>query len=144
MHACLTTVSTLNGSVTWLLCMTLHSKFSYMAWMMFTNFCWIPWCCRIFQSDVWCRLLTAVSKSMNTMYKELLHLCDCTRIRWRRRVWSLHDAPLLKPACSWRSSLSTAVVMHWRMMRQRTLLVIVCLLQASDITSLSQMTWRMC
>ena len=38
-------------------------------------------------------------------------------------MWSMHDFPFLKPACSWRSSLSTAVVLHWRMMRQKTLLV---------------------
>ena len=38
-------------------------------------------------------------------------------------MWSMHDAPFLKPACSYRSNLSTAVVMHWRMMRRKTLLV---------------------
>ena len=35
----------------------------------------------------------------------------------------MHDFPFLKSACSWRSSLSTAVVMSWRMMWQKTLLV---------------------
>ena len=32
-------------------------------------------------------------------------------------MWLMHDSPFLKPACSWCSSLSTAVVMRWRMMR---------------------------
>ena len=75
-------------------------------------------------------------------------------------MWSMHDFPFLKPACSWHSSLSTPVVMRWRMMRQKTLLVmnssvmplqllqseefhiigcfmIAPLFQASGITSLS-------
>ena len=38
-------------------------------------------------------------------------------------MWSMHDFPFLKPACSWRSSLATAVVMHWRMMQPKSLLV---------------------
>ena len=38
-------------------------------------------------------------------------------------MWSNHDLTLLKPACSWCSSVSTAAVMRWRMMRQNTLLV---------------------
>ena len=38
-------------------------------------------------------------------------------------MWSMHCYPFLKPACSWRSSLYTAVVMRWRMMRQVTLLM---------------------
>ena len=29
-------------------------------------------------------------------------------------MWLMHDFPCLKPACSWSSSLSNAVVMHWR------------------------------
>ena len=79
----------------------------------------------------------------------------------------MHDFPFLKPACSWRSSLSTAYVMHWRMMRQKILqmmdssvmplkllhsdrfpffgsLMFVPLFLASDITSLSQTSRRMC
>ena len=78
---------------------------------------------------------------------------------------------MIFPSCSllvfWRSSLFTAVVMLWRMMRQKTLLVmdscmmplqllqsdrfhffgslmIVPLFQASGITSLSQTSCRMC
>ena len=38
-------------------------------------------------------------------------------------MWSMHDFPILTPACSWRRSLSTAVVMRWRLMRQNTMLV---------------------
>ena len=38
-------------------------------------------------------------------------------------MWSVHNFHFLKLACSWSSSLSTAVVMCWRMMRQKTLLV---------------------
>ena len=73
-------------------------------------------------------------------------------------MWPMHDFSFLKPACSWRSSLSTAVVM-----RQKTLLVKDCtvmliqvvtvgqipflwefgVFQASGITSLSQTSWRM-
>ena len=82
-------------------------------------------------------------------------------------MWSMHDFLILKPACSWRSSLSTAAMMRWRMMRQKTLLVmdssvihlqvlhsdrfpllgslmLVPLFQASGITSLFQTSWRMC
>ena len=82
-------------------------------------------------------------------------------------MWSMHDFPFLKPACSWRGSLLTAVVMRWTMMRQKTLLVmdssvmllkllhsdifpffgslvIVPLLRASGITSLSLTSWMMC
>ena len=112
MHPCLTPVSTLKGSVTWLLCMTRPSKFSYKACMMFTNLCGIPWCSEIFQCDGQCRLSNAFSKSTNTTYKELIHSCDYSRISRRTKMWSLHDFPFLKPACSWRSGLSTAVVMR--------------------------------
>ena len=82
-------------------------------------------------------------------------------------MWSMHDFPFLKTACSWRGSLPTAVVMRWTLMRQKTLLVmdssvmllkllhsdkfpflgslvIVPLFLASDITSLSLTSWRMC
>ena len=82
-------------------------------------------------------------------------------------MWSMHDFRFQKPVCSWRSSLSTAVVMRWRMMRQQTLLVmdssvmplqllysdrfpffgslmIVPIFQASCITSLSRASWWMC
>ena len=82
-------------------------------------------------------------------------------------MWSMHDFSFMKPACSWRSNFSTAVVMRWRMMQQKTLLVmvssmmplqllhsgrfpffkslmIVTLLQALGITSLSKTYWRMC
>ena len=38
-------------------------------------------------------------------------------------MWLMHDFPFLKLACSWCSSMSTAVVMCWRMMQQKTLLV---------------------
>ena len=41
-------------------------------------------------------------------------------------MWLMLDFPFLQPACSWRSSLSTAAVMCWRMMRQKTLLVMGC------------------
>ena len=76
-------------------------------------------------------------------------------------MWSMYDFPFLKTTCSWRSSLSTAVVIRWKIMRQKTLLLVgscvmplhlvhldkfpflgswmtVPLLQASGITSLSQ------
>ena len=82
-------------------------------------------------------------------------------------MFAMHDFPFLKPACSWRSSLSTADLMHWRMMRQKVLLVmessvmplqllysdrfpfygslmIEPLFPASRITSLSQTSWMMC
>ena len=36
---------------------------------------------------------------------------------------SMHDFPFLKPACSWRGCLLTAVVMRWTIMRQKTMLV---------------------
>ena len=109
--------------VTCLLCATRHSMFTYKAWMMFTNFCGIKWCRRIFQSDDRCRLSRTFSKSTNTTYKELFYSCDCSRIWRRTKMWSMHDFPFLKPACSWRCSLSTAVVMRMRMMRLKTLLV---------------------
>ena len=165
-HPCLTPMSTRKRSVTWLLCMTQHSTFSYKAWMIFTNFCGIPWCRRIFQSDGWCRLSRAYSKYTNTTDKELFHPRDCSRIWRRTKMWSMHDRPYQKPACLWRSSLSTAVVMRWRMMRQKTLLMMdssvlplqllhsdrfpffslisIPLFQALGITSLSQTSWRMC
>ena len=38
-------------------------------------------------------------------------------------MWSMDDYRFLKPACSWRSSLSTAVVMRWRMMQQKILML---------------------
>ena len=38
-------------------------------------------------------------------------------------MWSMHDIPFLNPACSWCSSLSIVVVIRWRMMQQKTLLV---------------------
>ena len=38
-------------------------------------------------------------------------------------MWSMHDFSFLRPAYSWPSSLSTAVPMHWGMIRQKTLLV---------------------
>ena len=38
-------------------------------------------------------------------------------------MWPMLDFAFMKPACSWRSSLSTADVMRRRMMRQKTLLV---------------------
>ena len=133
---------------------------------MSTNFCVIPLCRRIFQNDGGCRLSKAYSMSTNTTYKEMFHSCDCSRIWWRTKMWLMHDFPFLKPASYWWSSLSTAVVMCWRMMRQKTLLVmdssamplqllhsdrfhllgsmmIVPLFQASDITSLPQTSWRM-
>ena len=116
MHPCLTLMSTLKGYVTWLLCMTWHSKFLYKAWMMFTNFCWIPWCRRIFQCDGRCRLSRTFSTSTSTTYKELFHSCDYSSILRRTKMWSIHDFPFLKPACSWCSSLSTAVLKRWRMM----------------------------
>ena len=135
--------------------------------MMLTNFCGILWCRRIFQSDGRCRLSRAFSKSTNTAYKEQFHSRDCSRIWRRTKMWSMHDFPFLKPARSWRSSSSTGVVMRWRTMRQKTLLVmdsrvmplhllhldrftfivsmiIVPLFQASGISSLSQTSWRMC
>ena len=82
-------------------------------------------------------------------------------------MWSMHDFPFLKHACSWSSSLSTDVVMRWNMIWQKTLLVmdsivmplqllhsdrfpcfgswmIVPLFQAFGIKSLSQMSWTMC
>ncbi|KAH3738090.1 hypothetical protein DPMN_044707 [Dreissena polymorpha] len=37
-HPCFTPVSTLNGSVSWLLWTTLHSKFSYRDLMTLTSF----------------------------------------------------------------------------------------------------------
>ena len=75
-------------------------------------------------------------------------------------MWLMHDIPFLKPACSWRNSFSTAVVTRWRMIWQKTFLVmnsrvmpqqllhserthfygsliIVPLFEASDITLLS-------
>ena len=167
MHPCLTPVSTLTGSVSWLLCMTWHLIFSYKAWVMFTSFSGIPWCHRILQSDGRCSLSKAFSNFMITAYRELFHSCDCSWI-WRgTRMWSMHGFPFLKPACSWCSCLSTAVVMCWRMMRQKTLMVmdssvmplqllhsnrfpffgsllIVHLFHVSGITSLSQTSWRMC
>ena len=134
---------------------------------MFTNFCGIPWCCRIFQSDGRCRLTKAFSKSMNMTYKELFHSCDCSRIWRRTKMWPMYDLSFLKPACSWRSSMSTAVVMSWRMMRQKTLLamdssvmplqllhsdrfpflgslVITPLFHTAGVTSLFQTSRRMC
>ena len=167
MPPCLTPVSTLKGSATWLLCMTRHSKFSYKAWMMLTNLCGKTLYRRTFQSDGRRRLSRAFSKSTNTTYKALLHSCDCSRIWQRTKMWSKHDFPILMPACSLRSSLSSAVVMRCRMMRQKTSLVmdssvmpllllnsdrfpfflsliIVPLFQASGIASLSQTSWRMC
>ena len=124
-HPCLTQVSTMTGYVTWLLCMIRHSMFSYKAGMMFSIFCWIPWFRRILQSDGRCRLSKAFSMSSNTTYKELFHSCDCSRIWRSTKMWSMHVFSFLKPACSWHSRLSTAVVMRWRMMRQKTLLVMV-------------------
>ena len=123
MHPCLPPVSTLIVSVTWLLCKTRHSMLSYKARMMFTNFCGIPWWSRIFQSDGRCMLSKAFSTSTNTTYKELFHSCDFSRIWRRTKMWSMHDFSFTKPACSWCSSLSTTVVMRWRMMRQKSLLV---------------------
>ncbi|KAH3821395.1 hypothetical protein DPMN_123301 [Dreissena polymorpha] len=38
-------------------------------------------------------------------------------------MWSMQDLPFLKPACSWGRIPSTAVVMRWRMMRLKILLV---------------------
>ena len=167
MHPCLTPVSTLKGSVTWLLCMTQNSKLLYKAWMMLTNFYRISWCHRIFQSDDQCRPSKAFSKSTNTMYNELFHSRDCSSIWRRTKMWLMHDFPLQNPACPWRSSLSTAVVKRRRKMQQKTLLVmdgsvmplqllhldrfpflwslmIVPLFQTSGITSLYQTSWRMC
>ena len=160
MHHSFSPVSTLKGSVTWLLCMIRYSNVSYEACMIFTNFCGIPWCRRIFQSDGRCRLSRSFSKSTNTMYNELFHSCDCSSIWRSTKMWSMHGFAFLKPACYWLSSLSTAVVMCWRMMHQKSLLVIdsgvmslqllhldgfpffvslmiVPLFQASGITSLS-------
>ena len=37
---------------------------------------------------------------------------------------SMHDFPFQKRAFSWRSSLTTVVVMRWRIMRQKALLLI--------------------
>ena len=122
MHPCLTWVSTLKSSVSWLLYVTRHSKFWYKAWMMFTNLCRIPWCRRIFQSDGRCRLSRAFSKSTNTTYKELFHSCDSSRIWRRTKMWSMHDFHFLKTAYYIRNSLSTAVVMRWSKMRLKTLL----------------------
>ena len=122
MHPCLTWVSTLKSSVSWLLYVTRHSKFWYKAWMMFTNICCFPWCRRISQSDGRCRLSRAFSKSTNTTYKELFHSCDCSMIWRRTKMWSMHDFPFLKTACYIGNSLSTAVVMRWSKMRLKTLL----------------------
>ena len=161
MHPCLTPVSTPKSSVTWLLLMTLQSRFSYWARTMFTNFRGIPWCRRIFQSDGRCRLSKAFTKCTNTTQNDLFHSCDCSKIWGRKAMWSMYDFPFLKTTCSWRSSLSTAVVIRWKIMRQKTLLLVgscvmplhlvhldkfpflgswmtVPLLQASGITSLSQ------
>ena len=77
----------------------------------------------ILLSDSRCRLSKAFSKSTNTTYKELFHSCDRSRIWRRKKMWSLHNFHFLKPSCSRRGSLSTAVVMRRRMMRQKTLLV---------------------
>ncbi|KAH3754127.1 hypothetical protein DPMN_188788 [Dreissena polymorpha] len=38
-------------------------------------------------------------------------------------MWSMQDLPFLKPACSWRRISSTDVVMRWRMIRLKILLV---------------------
>ena len=82
-------------------------------------------------------------------------------------MWSMHDFSFLRPAYSWPSSLSTAVPMHWGMIRQKTLLVmdssvmslqllhldkynlfgslmLVSIFHASGFTSLIQKSWRMC
>ena len=121
-HHCLTLVTTQRGSISWLFSMTRYSKFLYKALKIFTDFCGILWCRIIFKSHGRRKLSKAFSNSMNTTYKELFHSCDCSRIWRRTNMWSMHDFPFLKPACSWRSSLSTAVVMRWRMMQQKTLL----------------------
>ena len=80
-------------------------------------------------------------------------------------MWSMNDFPFMTPAGSWRSTLSTAVVLR-RMMRLKTLLVmdssvktlqfkhsdkfpffgsvmIVPIIQASGINSSSKTSWRM-
>ena len=100
----------------------LSFKISYKAWVMLTN-CWILWCRRIFQSDGRCWLSKIFSTSTNTAHKELFHSCDWSMICWSTRKWSMLGVPSMKPACSWSSSFFTAVVMRWRMMRQKTLLV---------------------
>ena len=123
MHPCLTPVSIMEGPVTWLLCMTRHSRFSYKGWMMFSNFCGIRWCRRIFQSDGRCRLSRTLSKSTNTTYKEVFHSNDCSIILRRTKMWSINDSAFLKPAFSWRSSLFTAIVLRLRMMQQKNLLL---------------------
>ena len=142
MHPCLTLVSTLKGSVSWLLCMNRHSMFSLKVRMMFTNFFVIPWCRRIVLSDGPCRLSRALSKSTNTTYKELLHSCDCSRIWRSTKMWSVHDFHFLKPDCSWCTSLSIAVVMHWRMMRQKTLLLMDSSVMPLQFFSLSYFVYK--
>ena len=73
-------------------------------------------------------------------------------------MWPMHDFPFLKPACSWRSSLSTAVVMRQKTpisegqycnaypvvtVGQIPFLWEFGVFQASGITSLSKTSWRM-
>ena len=126
MYPCLNPVYTMKGSATWSLCMTRHSEFQKKAWMMLTNFYEIPWCRRIFNSDCQCRLSKVFSKSTSTTRKELFHSCACSRIWLRKKMWSMHDFSILKPACSLCCSLPTAVVMRWRMVRQKIMLLMDC------------------
>ena len=123
MHPCIKPLFTLKGSVCWLLCITRHSMFSEKDWMKLSNIFWIPWCRRIFHSDGRCRLSVAFPMSTNTTYIELFYSCDCSWIWRKTNMWSLHDFTFLKHACSWRSSLTSAVVIRWRMPRRKTMLV---------------------
>ena len=120
MHPCLTPVSTLRGSVTWLLCMTRHSKFSYK---MFTNFCWIPFAVESSKSMVGLRCQGPSQSPREPRTRSCSIHVTVQGSGGGQRCVRCMVFPFLKPACSRRSSLSTAVLMRWRIMRQKTLLL---------------------
>ena len=76
-----------------------------------------PYFFRIRQSEGRWTLSNAFVKSMKFIITGLCQAVSFSIICLNVNIWSLHDMPRLKPACSWRSWLSTAT----RVLSNRTL-----------------------
>ncbi|KAG7297574.1 hypothetical protein JYU34_019619 [Plutella xylostella] len=103
---CLTPAVTGIGSVSSPQCRTLHDEPVYRHRIIDMIFSGIPFLFKIFQMLDHFTLSNAFSKStkrVNTSHCISLH---CSRTVRNRFIWSVHDRPALKPACSLRSPSS--------------------------------------
>ena len=102
-------------------CLTQHWLSSYMSDRIFITFLGNPYAFRMFHIVPWWTLSKAFSKSMKFIYSDEFHSIDCSMMVRRTNIWSTHDLPLLNPACSSRSCLSTLLLILFKRILQKTL-----------------------